>query len=340
MDVFSTEYLAAVVQDLKVPPSFALDRYFGSTQTFDTEAVDVDIINRKRRIAPLVSPYVPGKLMNQVGRETRTIKPAYTKDKRVFSPATGFKRAVGEQIGGALSPAERIQLAIAAELEDQIKILQRRQELMAIESLRTGKLVLSADQYPTTTVDFQRDAGLTVDISGGAGAWDQNGVNPLDDLETWALLTLNLTGIYANDVVMATNVFKTFRENPFVKERWQALQAQNQGTNLQLGGPIMEGGSYRGSIDGFNIFVYAGWYVDENDAEQQILPDGELFMAAPQIEGTRLYGAIKDLESLVAAPYFPKSWIESDPSVRYLMLQSAPLVAPLRPNASVGAKVL
>jgi hypothetical protein len=39
-------------------------------------------------------------------------------------------------------------------------------------------------------------------------------------------------------------------------------------------------------------------------------------------------------------PYFVKSWTEEDPSVRFLMLQSAPLVFPTRPNASFKAKVL
>ena len=39
-------------------------------------------------------------------------------------------------------------------------------------------------------------------------------------------------------------------------------------------------------------------------------------------------------------PYFSKSWVEEDPAVRYLMLQSAPLVVPYRVNASLCAKVL
>lgn len=339
MDVFSTEFLMGVVQDLKVPPSFALDRYFGRMQTFDTEAVDVDIIDRKRRIAPLVSPYVPGKVMNQAGRTTRSIKPAYTKDKRVFNPGVGLKRAVGEQIGGSLSIADRIQQAVVAELEDQLNILQRRMEIMAVESLRTGKLVLAGDNYPSVTVDFQRDASLTIALA-GAAKWDQAGVNPLDDLETWALLAKELSGVYPSEVTMAPDVFKTFRENPFVKARWQALQTQMLGTNLALNRPKTEAGTYMGYIDMFSIYVYADWYVDEADVEHQVLPAGELFMCASEVEGTRLYGAILDHASLQAVPYFAKSWLEDDPSVRYLLLQSAPLTAPLRPNASVGATVL
>ena len=37
--------------------------------------------------------------------------------------------------------------------------------------------------------------------------------------------------------------------------------------------------------------------------------------------------------------YFTKSWLEEDPSVRWLLLQSAPLVVPYRPNAVLCATI-
>ena len=41
-----------------------------------------------------------------------------------------------------------------------------------------------------------------------------------------------------------------------------------------------------------------------------------------------------------ALPYFPKSWVEPDPSIRYLMMQSAPLIVPTKVDASLYAGVL
>ena len=38
-----------------------------------------------------------------------------------------------------------------------------------------------------------------------------------------------------------------------------------------------------------------------------------------------------------ALRYFSKSWLEEDPAVRWLLMQSAPLVVPYRPNASLCA---
>jgi hypothetical protein len=59
------------------------------------------------------------------------------------------------------------------------------------------------------------------------------------------------------------------------------------------------------------------------------------------MEGVRAYGAIRDEEAgLQALPYFVKSWIEPDPSVRFIMMQSAPLLVPYRVNACIKVQVL
>ena len=63
-------------------------------------------------------------------------------------------------------------------------------------------------------------------------------------------------------------------------------------------------------------------------------------MTSPALEGVQAYGAIRDEEiGLQPVPYYVKSWIQYDPSVRYAMLQSAPIMVPFRPNASVAVKV-
>lgn len=342
MDRFSTEYLMGVVEDLKRPPRFFLDRYFPRLETFGTEAIDFDVVDRKRRVAPLVSPLSPAKLTDQVGRTVKSLAPAYTKDKRVFDASRGFKRAVGEKIGGSVTPAQRIDVAVAGELADQIDMLTRRQEVMAAEALRTGKIVLTGEKYPSQTVDFQRDATLSPAALSGGNLWSATSTSkPLDNLRTWALLMLKKSGVFGTDVVMAVDVFQAFINTDQVKTRWQALNANQLGTAITLGAPQVEGAVYMGSIDGFNIFVYAGWYIDETDTEYEIHPSNWLTMTAPQaVEGVRAFGAIKDVEAPIEAEYYPKSWTEQDPSVRYIMLQSAPLMVPVRPNASLGVKVL
>jgi len=64
-------------------------------------------------------------------------------------------------------------------------------------------------------------------------------------------------------------------------------------------------------------------------------------MGSRQIEGYRAFGAIRDeAAGFQAVPYYVKSWLEEDPAVRFIMMQSAPLVVPYRVDASLCATVL
>jgi hypothetical protein len=45
------------------------------------------------------------------------------------------------------------------------------------------------------------------------------------------------------------------------------------------------------------------------------------------------------VENLNAVPYWSKSWVTQDPSIRWLLMQSAPLLVPYRIDASLSATV-
>jgi hypothetical protein len=145
-----------------------------------------------------------------------------------------------------------------------------------------------------------------------------------------------------SDVVMSTDAWAAFRSNASVNNWVTNSRALTTPPSLSMDQAITEGGVYMGTVDVFNIYVYAGWYVDPADGvEKPIIPNGTVILTSPQLQGVRAYGAIRDEEAgLQALPYFVKSWIEPDPSVRFIMLQSAPLLVPYRPNCSVKARVL
>jgi hypothetical protein len=66
-----------------------------------------------------------------------------------------------------------------------------------------------------------------------------------------------------------------------------------------------------------------------------------VILLAPRLQGVRAFGAIRDHSAgFIAQPYHSKSWVDEDPSVRYLLTQSAPLLIPSVPNASFCATVL
>jgi hypothetical protein len=73
---------------------------------------------------------------------------------------------------------------------------------------------------------------------------------------------------------------------------------------------------------------------------KKILPANTVLVGSSGIDGVRHFGAIRDLDAgIQARQYFVKSWVEPDPSRRFLLMQSAPLLVPYRPNAVLSATV-
>ncbi|KKM68257.1 hypothetical protein LCGC14_1462700 [marine sediment metagenome] len=338
-DLFSTDVLNGIVRNLKVPRTGILDRYFPEVQTEDSEEIHFDRETGKRRISPFVSPLVEGQIVEEEGFQTDSFKPAYIKDKRPFDANRPFKRVIGEQLGGSLSPAARMEQIVAGTLRDQLNMLTRRFEWMAVKTLVDGKITIVGDKYPSKLVDFNRAAALDPADLTGTARWSESGSAPLDDLQTWSDLVAKEEGVAPVDVVLAVDVWKNFRSHADVKDRLDTRRGVGGGP-LDLGAQLGEGMTFRGTIDGFNIFTYSGWYVDPaDDTEKKMFPDGGVLMVGP-VEGVRAYGAIRDHDTLIAMPWFVKSWLEDDPSVRFILLQSAPLMVPYRINATLAIDVL
>lgn len=341
MDIFSTNVLAKVVERLHTPSSFLLDTFFPNVQTSDKEEIFFDVTDSKPRISPFVSPLLPGKVVDSGGYQTKSFKPAYVKDKRRFDANIPYKRVAGEIIGGSLSPSQRYERALATTLTDQLENLTRREEVMAAEILRTGQVVVSGDGYPSTTVNFGRDAALTKALTGSA-TWATAAVNPIDDLEDWADLVQSKSGMIAKTVIMDPDAWKIFRAKDDVKKFLDYRRGTNNTLNVD---PFIRGENskvrYVGSIGDFDIYVYNDIYINDAGVESKLLPAKTVIMGAKDgLEGTRCYGAIHDEKAnWTAHRYFTKSWVEEDPSVRWLLLQSAPLVVPYRPNASFCATI-
>ncbi len=339
VDVFSTNILTGVLQQLLGNPQFLLDRYFGTTQAEASEQIHFDVMQGKRRVSPFVSPLVEGQVVASQGFTTNTFTPAYIKDKRVFDMNRPLKRGPGEQIGGTLAPADRLRALIAFDMQDQLNMLRRRLEVMCGEVLVSGKSTITGDKYPTAVVDFQRSASHTIVAS---PLWSAATPPIMNNLQDWGQICLEDTGVFPTDVLMTVDVWKVFRSDPSIVSVLNVFRRLGESPGVMPMAQMAEGGVLMGNIEGFNIYVYSGWYVDPADGlEKPIIPNGTVLMTSPALEGVQAYGAIRDEEiGLQAVPYYVKSWTQFDPSVRYVMLQSAPIMVPFRPNASISAKVL
>ncbi|WP_311276164.1 major capsid protein [Methylobacterium sp. WCS2018Hpa-22] len=362
MDLFSTHALNRVVEELPANPAFLLNAFFPTVEVSDSETIMFDHVKGARRIAPFVAPTVAGKVILEAGYETESFRPAYIKDKRVFNPDKQFKRRAGEKIGGSLTPEQRLAGAVAWALSDQLDMWVRRLEVMAAEVLTTGKLVIKGENYPEKVVDFRRDPALTITLT-GLDKWDVEGVDPVDDLEEWSQTVYEKSFIRPTDAVMDMHVWKVVRgklaeiDNEtglptaaalMMKARLNTDVRALDEAKVKLG-PLVIGGEgavlvaiFTSGSGTLRLWAYNDAHVDpETGIEVSNLPAGTVLLLSTGIEGVRHFGAIKDLKAgLQPRQYFVKSWEEEDPSERYMLGQSAPLLVPYRKNASLSAKVL
>ncbi|OYV50169.1 MAG: capsid protein [Burkholderiales bacterium 21-58-4] len=344
MDIFDTNVLIQVVPNLKRAQKFLLDRFFPNQVTSDSEYVSIDVDVGKRRMAPFVSPLVEGRLVEQRRYQTNTFKPAYIKDKRAPDLRKPVRRMIGERIGGDMTGMERMMANLEFEMTDQIDILDRRLEWMAAQALIGGAVTITGDGFPTVLVDFGRDAALTVALTGGA-IWSAANIaaataSPNANIESWSQLVLQKSGGVCTDIVMTEGAWNVLKLDPVIKQAiW--YPGSGQGNTIQIGAQIQRGAQYKGRWGNYDLWLYNDWYVDDNNVEQPMLPDGTIILCGPDMMGTRAFGQIMDPSfNYEALPYAPKTWVEQDPPQRFLMMQSSPIVIPSRVNACLAAQVL
>lgn len=343
--IHDTTALVRVVRDLKASPLFLLNTFFPSIIEYDTEEVAIDVEIGRRRIAPFVSPLVQGQVVQGQGFQTNVFKPPYIKDKRYPDPRRPVRRAMGERIGGDMTAAEREQANLVFELEDQVRMVDRRLEWMAARALSAGSITVTGEGFPSATITFGRNAGNTVALTSTA-RWStnnttlQSGVSPAADLEGWATTVVQRSGAAPTDIVFTPLSWALFKLDPAVKDSIDLLRGGE--TRIELGAGQVQGAMFKGTWGMYRLWLYNDWFIDPaDDTEKPMLTNGTVLLGSPGIEGVRAFGAIMDPEfNYGAMAYAPKSWVEKDPARRVLMMQSAPLVIPTRPDASFAATVV
>lgn len=339
MDLYTPAELQGVIETLIPEQNFFLDNFFQDEKTFTTEEIAFDKIESRVRIAPFVAPNMQGKPQKRQGYKTDFFKPAYVKPKNGLTPNMAFPRKVGEPIGQPMSPQEKWDALITKELADQEASIRRRWEWMAMQATLNGAVTVVAEDYPSTTVDFGRDPDNTVTLTGTV-RWGQADADPIDDLEAWAGQIQSKTGAVVTTVYMAPDVWRVFRKDPDVKELLEIRRGS--AANGEIGPQNDLTYKYVLTVGTFDIYVYSDSYVDETGTDQKMMPDGTVLMVAPRVfAGVRCFGAILDSKAgLQALPIFSKMWDQEDPSVTFVMSQSAPLMVPRVPDASLRANVL
>lgn len=342
LDIYTTYDLLEVVRVQKSLPSFWL-QFFPGVISSQSEEIALDkVSDNYKRLAPFVAPNVQGRVMKKDGYTTVSFRPAYVKPKDVVDPSLDLLRQPGEAFAtGSLSLEQRRNAVIAYLLNRQRIIIDNRIEWMAAKAIIDGKVVVAGEDYPSVTVDFRRDATLTVTLAGGT-KWDQVTATPAADVMALRRAIQNKSGAVANRVIFGANAYSNFYAKEIAGKEASILNTNVRGSNTDVsflrdgfeGVEFM--GRYQGSNGaGFEIYVYTAKYEDDAGVLQDMMDTNAVVLVAPDVRGVQCYGAIRDKRAgFQSLKYFPKNWEVEDPSVEYVMTQSAPLPVPRQPDAT------
>lgn len=344
MDIYSTGAIAQVVRTIQPVRPALLELFFRNTVLSKDKEILFDVEIGRRRISPIVAPHLPGKLVDSNGFRADRIEPANVKDKREIKLDRMISRSAGEPIGGspALTAQQREAAILKIELEDQLAMYMRRQEVMAADALDDGIVTVTGEGYAAVNVNYQRAAGHTVTLTSG-DRWGENAISPLANLETWRATFLQNSGLPATDIVMTPDAWGLFKKDADFKVAVDTtLRGTTASANFTPEG--MEGIELVGYLNNSTrLWQYQNWYVDPaDDTEKAILPAYTVLMGNDSPEGaqTRGYGVIQDSKlGYPSVEFAARSWVPDDPAQPVLLAQGAPLPILQRPNATFRARV-
>ncbi|MCL6636056.1 MAG: major capsid protein [Peptococcaceae bacterium] len=336
IDLFDTRTMLEAVRQMQPVRTFLKDTFFTNVRTFTTEHVDVDIVKGKRRMAPFVSPRLAGKVVERMGYSTNTYKAPMLNPKIPTTAEHLQKRMPGESLYSGVSPDDRAAEQLGRDLAELDEMITRREEWMCAQALFAGKINVKGEG-----VDEVIDFLLTnKEVLAGAALWSDAASDPLADLKRWRRIVVKASGFNPDTVVMASDVVDKFLAHAKVQQMLDLRLVDTGQINPQL---LPNGVTYIGRIAelGANIYTYDEWYLDDDGIEKPMVPEKTVLMASTAARFDLLYGAYIDMEmGTMDLPRIPRSWVEKDPSTRWVQMISRPLPVPQHIDSLYVATVL
>lgn len=341
ISLFKSRTLMAALDERQGPTTFLLRTFFKGEEVFGTKAVDVEIIKGKRRLAPFVAPVVAGKLMEKEGRIMKTFEPPYVKPLKTLEPSDLIPPSTGETIyAGGKNHAQRLAEKtgkLLAEADDEITA---REEWMAAQALDTGVVVVKGEGIDTS-IDFQMSGTHKITLT-GSDLWSDPLSDPGADVRNWAELNAKDSGVVSGVAVGGTDAMGAFISHEKVTAKLDNKNIEQGKIDPKL---LPEGvtfvGTYRDIGVNIDLYTYQSWYTDDDGNTQPYVPADKFWLGSTAAKNKKLYGMIQDLKAgNFAVRRFPKSWEKEDPSMRFILVQSAPLPGLLQPDAFTSAKVV
>lgn len=347
ISIYEPRTMGKIVSRMPVVHSFFRTMFFKNTQTFTTKSVDVDFKKGNRALAPFVHRKIGGKTIPNSGYQTKSYTPPLVAPNKITTVDDLLNRLPGEGIYSGKSPAERAVEKLAQDFIELNEMIVRREEWMAAQAIFTGTIPIVGDGI-NEVIDFSFTNKET--ITTAAKKWGVETSDPIADLKRWRKEVQKNGFVNCNVCVMADDVATAFINHPKVQKL-----LDTKGYDLAVIKPreLPNGATYIGTLhaEGLDIYTYNEWYLDDwtdptTPEQKPLVPDGTLALLSTMANYSMYYGAVTVLDGktenfvTVEGAKVPDTWIERNPSRRFLQLNSNPLPVPHEVDSWFVAKVL
>ena len=354
-EVWDTRKSLGVFRDIEPAYTYWLDMFGFSINSTD-EWIDFEKLPRiARKLAPFVRPLGSGKPLYEDSSTAFRFKPAYIKVKDAIDPLAPLTKKPGvdrSMLGmNRLTPDQSRDLLRLAMTAQHVTAIQRRWEWMAAQAIINAKITVEGEEYPAVELDFLRAANQTVVKTSGS-FWGETGISIFDDIQSYADRMVDAPfGAMPTRITITPKVWKVWRKDEEILKHMDT-NIRGERATVERGlissdkvtkvGELLVGGASGASIE---VILYRDNFIDPDTGVQTpFMQDGDIVLSGSQesIMGYRCYGAIIDPHSnYQSLEIFPRSWMQDgDPAVEYMLHQSAPLMVPVNPNATLRATVV
>lgn len=337
LDLFTPETMDGVVRVLPQVNTFFRDTFFKTVKPEYTEDIRVDFVKGSRKIAPFVNIKDKAAVIEKRGYITDTFTPPMIKVKDVTNIEDMLKRLPGELLqNSGISPYDRGIQLMTEQLMSFEEMISRREEWMCVQSMMEGKIPVIGEG-----VNYEIDFGFTNKSTVGT-LWDSPSGTPTPymDLQT-AVLACKQKGYRTPDIcIMERSAYQAFinatKKDNFYNQHPEIFDVMTVRPERRTDAVTYMGRLKDPDLD---IYVYDEWYVDDwtdpaNPVEKQMLPKGKILLASTSARYSRYYGLMMFTDPntntfrQVVGTRAADSWIQKEPDVRFLTLNSRPLTVP------------
>lgn len=358
LDIYTPFDLAEVMFDPRqtVSTNAWLSRFYPGSHMSAQEQIMFDEIGASRPIAPFMLPNVAGRpIYRREGERIRAFKPAYTKPKDACRPGSALSLQPGELTRrlALQTPQARFDAEVIRIAQFHRNAIQRLWDYMGARALIDGKLTINYHAEAGTPVkpvviDFERAAGHTITLGAGS-RWGDAGVKAFDDIQAWVdTMAAAKFGGSATDLMLGAQAAAAFMADQSIKDKFNTQVRGTESVMFDQGilrTDPMDPFTYLGTLgSGLRVWRVSGpgnTFESGDGTFVDILGKKQALLVSPSVMGIKCFGAILDVDyDLQPAEIFAKMWDNPDPSARFIMSQSAPLMVPVNANCTLLVNVL